>query len=129
MNIKDTVKKLIASASKAAQRLLAFIPTPLPIGVAAHEKWVASILSMYSFPDNDSTRFAVATMILNLGPTAGYLPKRYFGLAIRAGAAKQIASHFYVTLKEKQKAEEAAAKKQAEATASTAAVAPNVPTV
>lgn len=120
MNFKDTVKSLLTSAKSAVQRLLAFVPTPLPIGVAAHEKWVTSILSMYGYPDNDSTRFAVATMVLNLGPTSAYKAKRYFGLAIHAGAAKQIAGHFYVELKEKQKAEEAARKK-AEATALTAA--------
>lgn len=126
-----TIYSLIKAVKQKFKKLWAFVPTLLPIGVEAFHTWAADVLGTYGFPDNDSTRWALTTMIIHLGPTAAYKPKRYFGLALHAAAAKQVAGGIFHEIKtrqmEAQKAEKAAeaaaaaalvaAKKQAEATA------------
>ncbi|CAM6005203.1 unnamed protein product [Sphagnum balticum] len=88
------------------------------IGMAAFETWAKSIIDTYGFPDNDSIRFALATMIMHSGPTDAYRPKRYFALCVKAGMAKQIASAQFTAIKERQQAAAKAEQdKQAEATA------------
>lgn len=107
MNIKNTVKKI---------RNL--FPSALPVGVTEFEAWASDIVTTYNFPDNDSLRFTLASMILALGPTRAYRSKFYFYLSVRSSMAKQIASHMMYDLKEKQKAAAAAAAQvTAEATA------------
>jgi len=105
--------KLIKLLKKARN----FLPSAVPLGVAEFETWASDIISTYDFPNNDSVRFALATMILHSGPTAALVSKRYFALMVKAGAAKQVASQVFQDIKIKQ---------QAEATAQAAAVA-NVP--
>lgn len=107
------MKNLLTKLKIAAQRLLAFLPSPVPQGVTEFEVWAKSIIDIYGFPDNDSVRFALATMILHSGPSAAYAPKHRFAIMVKAGAAKQVASFVFQEIKTKQK--------QAEATAQAAA--------
>lgn len=93
-------------------------PSKIPTGVSEHQAWATSIIEDYNFPDNDSVRFALATMVLHLGPTAAYRSKFYFSIMINAGAAKQVASQVFTDIKTRQQDE---ARKQAEATATQAA--------
>jgi hypothetical protein len=111
---------VFAAVGRFCTRLRNFFPSPVPQGVAEFEAWSSSIIQTYGFPDNDSVRFALATMILHSGPTAAYASKRYFAVMVKAGAAKQVASQVFTDIKQRQ----IAAQQQAAATATP--VAPNV---
>lgn len=84
------------------QRIRALFPSPVPQGITEFEAWASSIIAMYGFPDNDSVRFALATMIMHSGPTAAYKSKHYFAVMIKAGAAKQVAAQVFQDIKNKQ---------------------------
>ena len=91
-----------------------FFPSRVPQGVEEHTAWATSIIEDYGFPENDSVRFALATMVMHLGPTAAYRSKFYFALLVKAGAAKQVASQVFHDIKARQQDE---LRKQQEATA------------
>ncbi len=93
-------------------------PSRLPTGVAEFNAWADSIASTYQLPtaDQDSVRFSLATQIMHLGPQAASKPKYFFVLAIRAGAAKQIAGNAFQEIKSRHQAAQKAAQ-AAEATA------------
>lgn len=107
-------------------KLVGFIPGPLPVGMSEFDKFVDSLMSTYALPttNRDSICFTVATAIMHLGPTVAYKPKMYFVLMIKAGAAKQVGNAAFFRIKEKQMAEQAAAK-QVEAATQLSVVAPN----
>lgn len=98
--------------NKLLFRFLYGLPSKLPQGVTEFNEWSDSILYAYDMPNNDSTKFALATQILHLNQTDGYKPKRYFGLCLIKGAASQVAHSMMMEFKAKQeervKAEEAA---------------------
>jgi hypothetical protein len=94
-----------AKLIKILKKMRNFLPSPVPLGIAEFEAWASDIISTYDFPNNDSVRFALATMILHSGPTAAFVSKRYFSLMVKAGAAKQIASQVFQDIKIKQQAE------------------------
>lgn len=104
------MNKLIKFVKVFFQKQLDRFPTRLPDGVTAYEKWCQGIISTYGFPDNDSVRFMLAAMIMNLGGTDAYKPKRYFGLSGLAAASKEVARDRMVQIKE---AHEAKAKSEA----------------
>lgn len=111
--MNDTLSKL----KTFFQKLAAHIPTYLPIGMTEFNAWAESIFKLYSWPDNDSMRFALAAMIINQGSTTVKRSKHYFYTALRASAAKEVAGGVFRDLKIKQFEAEKAAKKTAEATA------------
>ncbi len=116
MNVKTLFTKFL----KFFKRLTAFIPTKLPTGVTEFNAWASSILTLYNFPDNDSTRGALAIMITQLKPTDAFKSKRYFGLSIHVAASKEVAGNFYYEMKTKYQAlakAEQEKSKQAEVTA------------
>lgn len=115
------------------KKFLYLFPSPLPIGVDEFETWAKDILDTYQWPDNDSFRFALSTMIVNQGPVRAYRSKFYFNLVCHAAASKQIAGHFFQELKLKQQAAARAAQlaelekqKSAEATAILSVVANDI---
>jgi hypothetical protein len=94
--------------------LLSFFPTSLPQGVEEFNAWASDVIILADVPDNRSTRFAAATMVLHLDPTTDRKPKRYFAKALRKGAANEVVSFVIQDLKAKQLADIEAAKKAAE---------------
>lgn len=96
---------------KLVQEALSYIPTSLPVGMTDFEKWSKSIIDMSKVPDNDSTRFAVAVMVLHLDSSRDRKPKRYFIKSLNKSAANECANAIAMGLKEKQ---QAAAKAEAE---------------
>lgn len=81
-----------------------YFSSPLPVGIAEFNEWSDSILSMSKVPDNDSTRFAVAVMILHLDPDVDAVPKREMVRRLNKSAANEVANAIATNLKEKQKA-------------------------
>ena len=99
--------------------LASFVPTRLPVGAKAHEKWATAVikLSGKAIPDNSSTRFALSCMIMHLGATVDRKPKRFFVKQLRKASANEVAHAVATQYKEKQKQEEADAKAIAAQTA------------
>lgn len=84
---------------------LSYIPTKLPVaGMTEFTSWQDSILRLANVPDNDSTRFASAVMIMHLGATEVWKPKQFFVRSLEKSAANEIANAVCMGLKEKQKA-------------------------
>lgn len=67
---------------------------PLPCGVGSFENWSDLIIYKANVEaDHDSQKFALATMILSLGPTDAFKEDEYFVKALIKGAANQIAQN------------------------------------
>jgi hypothetical protein len=98
-------------------------PTALPRGMTAFQTWSQDIIDTYQLPNNDSIRFMLGAIILQLGPTSANLPKRYFGLCGYTAASKEIAHATLTALKEKQADEEKARVDAEKAAASATALA------
>lgn len=87
---------------KLLKQALSYLPTPLPTGMTEFKDWQDEILSLSKVPDNDSTRFASAVMILHLDATTDRKAKRYFIKALNKSAANEIANSVAMDLKKKQ---------------------------
>jgi hypothetical protein len=103
MNLKQIVNKIKAR-----------FKTKVPTGMTEFDTWSSSIILTYEFPDNDSTRFALATMILHADSKLAYASKHFFAKQIIKAMANQVAAGVMQDLKAKQALEQ---QKQAEATA------------
>ena len=112
------MKKLINTLTTSFQKLLDFFPTRIPQGMTDFESWCKSIIKTYGFPDNDSVRFMFAAMILHLGQTDAYKPKRFFALSGLAAASKEIAHAKMVELKAAQDSKALAESKAIEVSSS-----------
>lgn len=114
--------KEILLMKQLIKKTLSYIPTPLPIGMTEFDTWANSILDLSGrFADDDSLKFALASMIIHLGPQRSAVPKNYFVRSLKKGAANQVASQIFQDIKSKQQAALEAAK-AAEVTAATTEV-------
>ncbi len=91
------------------------LPQPLPLGMAEFDLWTTRIIRTYGLLDNDSVRFALATMIMHVGPQSSRKSPLYFAKTAKKGMANQIAHGYMQNLKEKQALEMAAEKAKTEA--------------
>lgn len=110
------MKTLIQSLKRLVSKALGVFPTAVPTGTEEFHAWADSIIDTYPLPtaDVDSIKYALATMVMHLGPTQAYKSKLYFALALRAGAAKQIAGGVFSEIRERHQKAQAAAAKAAE---------------
>jgi hypothetical protein len=83
-------------------------PSPLPVGVTEFHAWADKVIEAAGAPNNDSVKFALATMILHAGPQDAEKPLSYFILSLKKSMANQVAAGIMQELKAKQQAEEAA---------------------
>lgn len=116
------ITTFIGTIKRTIRQLVGLLPTRLPVGVEEFDAYISSLRSTYTLPtvSDEDVRYVVSSLILHLGPTAAFKPKAYFYLALQATAAKQIASHNFQQVKQRQAAAEAARKaalSTAEATA------------
>lgn len=105
------MKQALTKVKRFFRQLRGLFPEPVPTGMAQFNNWADSLVDTYWLPtaDQDSIRFALASMIMHLGPSAAYKSKRYFVVTLRAAAAKQVAGAVFYEIKEKQKAAAATA--------------------
>lgn len=110
---------------KLFNQVRGLFPSALPTGMSQFDAWHEKLVATYDLPtqDRDSVRYALATMILHLGPTAAFKPQYYFVLAIRSACAKQVAGAAFQEIKLRQQAEEKARQEAAHKLA--AVTAPN----
>lgn len=88
--------------------------SPLPVGMTEFEAWSKRILDKAGrYADEDSMRYALATMILHADAGKGSLPDSYFISRLRKAAANQVASNVFQEIKQKQEQKQ---KEAAEAT-------------
>lgn len=94
--------------------LSSYFPSKLPVGVAEFDKWANSIIYLSGhYADLDSMKFALATMIMHLGAQKASISKQYFVRSLRKTASNQVAAQIFQDIKEKQKAQQAAAAESA----------------
>lgn len=96
--------------------LLSFIPTKLPIGRTAMDKWSKEIIQLAGVPDNSSTRFALGVMIMHRPPHESAKSKRFFAKQLYKAAVNEVAHTLISEIKEQQQ-KEAETQKKAAATA------------
>lgn len=96
--MQNAVQKL----KKFLNKIRFFFPSSLPVGMTEFYVWADSIIDAYGLPNNDSSQFALATMILHLDSTSDSKPKRYFGKAALKSMSNQIAAGVMQDLKQKQ---------------------------
>ena len=103
----NTLKRLI-------NQVKGLFPSPLPQGLPRFHQWAKEIADTYDMPTEDqrSITYALATMVVHLGPAVHKRAKYTFAKELRASAAKQVAGSAFAELKHQQ--QEEAAKKAAE---------------
>lgn len=107
---------LFSKIKRYWNQIKGLFPSALPVGRTEFEVWSQSIFDTYDLPTKDlrSVRFTLTTILMSLKTTDSLKPKYYFVKVCRAAAAKQVAGAIWQEIKLAQ---------QAEATASTQAVA------
>jgi hypothetical protein len=80
-------------------------PMPLPMGRQEFEEWSDRIIAgALITADKDSIRFALANMILTLGPTESHKPDAYFIHSLRKVAVNQVADAIRCEIRDAAKA-------------------------
>lgn len=103
------MKTLVLKFKRFLRKAKAYLPSPLPSGMTEFDAWSDEVLDLYGAPNNDSTKFALATMILHAGPQDSHKPMHYFGRTMRKSMANQVAAGVMQELKAKQEAARLAA--------------------
>lgn len=91
-------------------------PRSLPMGRSEFEEWAHRIISGALLPGGkedpaifyDSQKFALANLLLHLGPTESHKPDAFFIHSLRKFAVNQVADTIRVELREAAKARTAA---------------------
>lgn len=105
-----------AKLLRLATLLMSYLPSKLPETDPQHEAWARSIVELSGYPDNDSFRSALATMILHLPQGTFKASKQSFIKQIKRSVANQTAFNIMADIKlrdkqrDRQQAEEANAK-------------------
>lgn len=102
-NTKSTPKREILSQMQE--------PRPLPMGRTDFDEWSNRIISGALVPHDqeqeeifqESQKFALATMLLHIGPTESHKPDAYFIHGLRVAAIKQVGHSMMLEIKEAQK--------------------------
>ncbi len=74
----------------------------LPVGLTEFEQWAQDIIVLSKAPDNDSVRFALASIIINLKHDQPKQSKKYCAGILIKGMATQVASSVFHEMKVKQ---------------------------
>ena len=76
-------------------------PRPLPMGVKEFHRWADRIIGGALIPgaDHESQKFAIANMILHLGPTESHKEDAFFIHMLRKVAINQVAHQMMVDMK------------------------------
>lgn len=94
-------------------------PRPLPMGRADFEAWSDRIISGALVPgaEHEDQKYALASMVMSLGPTESHKPDAYFIHCLRKTAANQVAHAFMLEIYGKKHPEKMKEKLEAEARA------------
>jgi hypothetical protein len=100
-------------SKKVLKLLLSFLPSRLPRTSVEFGSWAKEVLEMAEFPDNNSTRHALASMLQMTPDKTVFLPKWHFVRTLQRAQISQMAFYVIQDLKKaeqdaKQKVEEPA---------------------
>lgn len=102
--MKEKIKVLLLKLRRSIRKILAHIPSRLPMGMTEFDKLSNSIIDIYQPPcSDDDVKWVVATEIMNLKRGTAYVPKALFKDYLYRGAANQVASYAMQDIKERQK--------------------------
>lgn len=94
---------------KLLKLIKSYFPSNLPVGMTQFEQFANDIVMLAGpLADENSMKYVIASIILNLGPNTSKISKQYFVRSMRKAAANQIAGQVFTNIKEAQKAEELA---------------------
>jgi hypothetical protein len=80
-------------------------PRPLPMTVPEWEEWTERIIAGALVPaDSQSLKFALANLILHLGPTESHKPDSFFIHSLRKVAVNQVADAMRTKIRDEVKA-------------------------
>lgn len=107
-NSKSTSKRTILAQMQESR--------PLPMGKNHYEEWSERIISGSLIPHEkeheeafqESQKFALASMLLHIGPTESHKPDAHFIHGLRVAAIKQTAHTMMMEIKEMRDKKEAA---------------------
>lgn len=88
--------------------LLSLLPSLLPTTPEQLEKFSVDIIALGGWPDNESFRHAVASMIMHLGPETMFKSKFFFYVSLRKSISNQTAYAAMEALKQQRKAKDGA---------------------
>ncbi len=98
------MKQLVSKLLRIATLLASHVPSRLPENDVEHAAWAGSVLSIAGYPDNDSLRCALATMILHLDASRTRASKQSFIKQIKRSIANQAAYNAMSEFKAREKA-------------------------
>lgn len=82
-------------------------PRPLPMGREEFEQWSERIISGALVPaDNKSLKYALANLLMHLGPTESHKPDAFFIHSLRKFAVNQVADAIRREIYDERKAQE-----------------------
>ena len=87
---------------------------PLPVGMADFHRWSDRIIAAAELPVNDSMKYVLAYLLLDMGPAVAFECDNYFIQRLRKGAVNQVADFYRREIYEK-KMQKVAAEKQNQA--------------
>lgn len=107
---KGKVKNSVLTSKREIQRQM-LEARPLPMGRKEFEEWSDRIISgSLVVADIPSQKFALANMLMHLGPTESHKPDAFFIHSLRKFAVNQVADEVRKELYEAKKAKEEAEK-------------------
>jgi hypothetical protein len=109
-------QKVYSFLKNAYVRIRGRFTSPLPLGLTEFNTWTDSIINAYGLPDNDSTYFTLAVMILHMPANLDAFPKAKVAAQVRKAMSNQVVSQVIQDLKAKQEAAIKAAQQPVEAT-------------
>lgn len=97
-------------------KIMSYVPTPLPKGLTEFNAWSDSIIELSGkFADVTSMKWTIGNVLLGLPTTCNSKPKNHFVKVLHKAAANQVVSYFIEEVKTEQKrrlAEEQAKKQE-----------------
>jgi len=97
---------MIKKLNMILKRLLSHLPTKLPVGMTAFDKFANDIIELSGpYADADSMKFAIASQIIHLDARRASVPKNLIVKSLRKSAANQVASQVFQDIKTKKDAE------------------------
>lgn len=101
-------------------KLLSGRNRPLPVGMTEFNEFATRIFEIGGkYADEDSMKFALASILIHADAKHGRLPDKYFADRLRKSAANQVASQVFQEIKMRQAAALEAESKPVEATTTT----------
>lgn len=100
------MKALLTKLTRFSRKLVwGLVPSKLPIGMPALEKFSNEIIDAYSIPNLPSYHHAIASMIMHLGQTQTTVKKSYLAKSIFKAMSNQVCFERIQQIKEQEKAD------------------------